>query len=603
LDDRTNSMGGVWKPAKGKLDAEQRPVAFHVYVLGVCSTMTFRVQDIRQILGPRLVQLWLSEQAQNRVVTCVTCAEHSADFADVQSGEVMILMGTASPEHCALEMLECGTKVAPAALLLSPLSGGEQEQRRVRELALNGQVAVGVLAPDFDLRHTMNVLSRAVSSSFGSVDAAKLHTVDTLQSLAETLGRLIGNSVTIESPGHGVLATSPTGSDVDQHRVDTILRRRAVAKFIERADFKEFLVGVGASDWPLHLEAHPELGHSGRVAMRVAAEGKLYGIIWVTDTAKPLNDQDYATIRQAAGVAAAILVRGHQVTQREAMLRAELLDDVIKGRISEPENVRTVALSVGWNVDRLQQALVVAIDDFETFRLRGAGRSGAAQRWEQERLMELVKLEVLAIDPEAVVGMRSSSIVILLDVGWEPGSERKAAAMRLAESIVRRAAAFLTEIRVTVGVGRDFPSFEHMGESFRQAELAAELGQTLWGGNRALHYDDLGIHRVLFALREHEGMVPPALQRMIAYDHEHGTEYVLTLAAYLRHMGRLRPAAAELGIHRNTLEYRVGRIAELAEMDLEDADNRLALELGVRLLELDGSLVRRSPGSSVQNMA
>ena len=58
-------------------------------------------------------------------------------------------------------------------------------------------------------------------------------------------------------------------------------------------------------------------------------------------------------------------------------------------------------------------------------------------------------------------------------------------------------------------------------------------------------------------------------------------------------MGRLRSAAVELGIHRNTLEYRVGRIAQLAETDLDNADNRLALELGIRLLELGG---RTGPG-------
>jgi purine catabolism regulator len=147
-------------------------------------------------------------------------------------------------------------------------------------------------------------------------------------------------------------------------------------------------------------------------------------------------------------------------------------------------------------------------------------------------------------------------------------------------------AAFLGGLTVTVGLGRDFPSFEHMGESFRQAELAVELGQTLWGGNRAIHYDDLGVHRVLFSVREQEGMMPPGLKRMIDYDAEHGTDYVRTLSAYLRNMGRLRPAAQQLGIHRNTLEYRIARIAELAGVDLEDPDNRLALDLGVRLLDL-----------------
>jgi hypothetical protein len=553
--------------------------------------MTFRVQEVRQILGSRLGHLWLSDATRSRAVTCVTFVEQISDLIDVQSGEMVILAMTASLEQCVLEILERKPGI-PAALLLPPGVLSEHQQQRVREQAMSLDIAVGVLAPDVDPRNTVNVLSRAVASSFGSVDAARLHTAQTLQTLAETLGRLIGNSVTIESPTHEVLGNSPTGSDVDQHRVDTILRRHAASKIMKHPDFTSFLSRVRASDWPLHLEAHPGLGHSGRIAMRVAADGELFGIIWVTDTARPLHDQDYAAIRQAAEVAGAIFARGHLATRREAVLRAELLEDVATGRISNPENVRTVALSVGWNIDRLQQALVVAIDDFEAFRLRRAGRTGAAGRWEQERLMELVKLEVLAIDPDAVVGMRSSSVVVLLDVGRETGSERKSAAIRLGESIVRRAAAFLQDIRVTVGVGRDFPSFEHMGESFRQAELAAELGQTLWGGNRALHYDDLGIHRVLFALREHEGMVPPALQRIIDHDSEHGTEYVLTLAAYLRHMGRLRLAAVELGIHRNTLEYRVGRIAQLAETDLDNADNRLALELGIRLLELGGSTVR-----------
>lgn len=554
--------------------------------------MTFRIQEIRQILGPQLAQLWVSNQAHNRAVTCVTYIEHLNDTIDVQSGELMVLAMNASQGECALEILE-RSPPSPAALLLSSHALSEQEHRRVRELGLNGQIGVGLLESDVDLHSAINVLSRAVASSFGSIDAARLHTAQTLQSLAETLGRLIGNSVTIESPGHEVFANSPTGSDVDQHRVDTILRRRAAAKIMEHPDFKIFLSRVRASDWPLHIKAHSELGHSGRVAMRVMADGELFGIIWATDTARPLNEQDYAAIRQAAEVAAAIFARGQFASRREATLRAELLEDVIRGRISDPENVRTVALSMGWNVDRLQQALVVGIDDFEALRLRRTGRTGAAWRWEQERLMELVKLEVLAIDPEAIVGMRSSSVVILLDVGPEAGVERKAAAMRLAESVVRRAAAFLHDIKVTVGVGRDFPSFEHMAESFRQAELAAELGRTLWGGNRALHYDDLGIHRVLFALREHEGMVPPSLQRIISHDEAHGTEYVPTLAAYLRNMGRLRPAATELGIHRNTLEYRIGRIAQLAETDLENADNRLALELGIRLLELDGNPVRR----------
>lgn len=184
-------------------------------------TKSRHVVEIRQILGHQLEQLWLSDEARNRAVTHVTHVEHVDDMMDVQPGELMVLTMSTSPEHCALEILERGAGV-PAALLLSPLALSEPELRRVRELAVHGRVAVGMLAPDVDPRSTINVLSRAVVTSLGSIDVARLHTAHTLQSLAETLGRLIGNSVTIESPSHEVFPTSPTGSDVDQHRVDTI---------------------------------------------------------------------------------------------------------------------------------------------------------------------------------------------------------------------------------------------------------------------------------------------------------------------------------------------------------------------------------------------
>jgi len=76
------------------------------------------------------------------------------------------------------------------------------------------------------------------------------------------------------------------------------------------------------------------------------------------------------------------------------------------------------------------------------------------------------------------------------------------------------------------------------------------------------------------------------LRRILDYDREHNTDYLPTLRVYLNHMGRLRPAAEQLNIHRNTLEYRVGRIAEIAGISFDEPDSRLALELGIRVLEL-----------------
>jgi DNA-binding PucR family transcriptional regulator len=61
-------------------------------------------------------------------------------------------------------------------------------------------------------------------------------------------------------------------------------------------------------------------------------------------------------------------------------------------------------------------------------------------------------------------------------------------------------------------------------------------------------------------------------------------EHLATLQAYLDG-GGIGEAATTLGIHRNTVTYRLRRIEALTGWDLTDADLRLALLLALRLVQ------------------
>jgi len=56
-----------------------------------------------------------------------------------------------------------------------------------------------------------------------------------------------------------------------------------------------------------------------------------------------------------------------------------------------------------------------------------------------------------------------------------------------------------------------------------------------------------------------------------------------TLRAWLDHQGRLDPVAAELGVHVQTVRYRVNQLRELFGPELEDPERRLALALALRV--------------------
>jgi DNA-binding PucR family transcriptional regulator len=80
------------------------------------------------------------------------------------------------------------------------------------------------------------------------------------------------------------------------------------------------------------------------------------------------------------------------------------------------------------------------------------------------------------------------------------------------------------------------------------------------------------------------GQLAGPLAELRAHDDAHATEYVATLAAWLRHPARPLAAARELHVHVNTLRYRLGRLDQLVHLDLTDATVRLALQLQLAAL-------------------
>jgi len=553
--------------------------------------MSLHVAGIQGVAGRSVASFWLpdAEKAGERRVSCVSVIRDLAEAAACRGGEVALI--APGGDACEItELVDILVARQAAAVLMPRGLVPSADLGRLRRHAARCNLSVGLLANDIDTRALANALSRAIGATETELALTAAHDADALQTLADTLGRLIGNSVTIESPRHRLLAFSATHGPVDRVREETILRRQGTPRALAWVAREGHLAEILKADSPVRLPGNPELDFSGRVAMRVAAADEVLAIIWATEAARPLDERDHATIAQAAETAAAILLQQRAAAQREAELRTELLEDVVQGRIADVDNIRALARTLGWDIDRLRRLLVVAIDDLETFRLRHAEQSGRRLQRVRERLTELVRLETLAVDPAAVIGPRATGVIVLLGMGprTSPSDEgaRKAAVLRLAERIVKRIDATIPNVSVTVGVGRDYASIAGIPDAFRQAELAARLGAALWGGNRAVHYGDLGVHRVLFAMQEHEEMITPALQRLIDHDARHHTDYVGTLAAYLACMGRLRATAERLNIHRNTLEYRIRRIQELAGESLDDPNNRLALELGIRLLDL-----------------
>jgi purine catabolism regulator len=106
----------------------------------------------------------------------------------------------------------------------------------------------------------------------------------------------------------------------------------------------------------------------------------------------------------------------------------------------------------------------------------------------------------------------------------------------------------------------------------------------LAGPGRLTRFDQLGVYRLIFAaesLPEIAALHEEALGRLIAYDREHDADLINTLHAYFAARCSPKEAAERLHLHRNTVLYRLDRIKDLTDLNLDNADTRLWLHLAL----------------------
>ena len=143
---------------------------------------------------------------------------------------------------------------------------------------------------------------------------------------------------------------------------------------------------------------------------------------------------------------------------------------------------------------------------------------------------------------------------------------------------------FLTENGLSGGVSYLFEDVTALHEHYEQATTALSYG----GAAPGLYaFSDFAMRHMMdcFPQNRLRILVHPALPVLREHDRATGSDLYETLRIYLENERSLVKTAKALFIHRNTLLYRLEKLHQLVELDLEDAELRLHLELSFRLME------------------
>ncbi|MFJ7060220.1 PucR family transcriptional regulator [Streptomyces griseobrunneus] len=374
------------------------------------------------------------------------------------------------------------------------------------------------------------------------------------QELVDEISALLGAPATLENRDFGLVAFGAHDSDddtaMDPVRTRSILTRRSTPAV--RAWFEGF--GITRATGPVRIPAAPEAGvFRDRVCLPVRHRGVVLGYVWLLDTDPGPTDEQLTAAMEVA-----------------ARIGALLADEARAGAGLSREFGAVLAAGPGRQHDTAVAALREALGQ------------------DAEGLHAVVCVTPWgADDTPSVRGVASAAALATVSAPGAAGPVSLAALIRLRSADrMDPATSAADRLRTSAGPGATggiaVPrrGLDALPVSWREAVASARAARAETRLGPVARWSAIGPYRLLTALPG-TGSDPadPAVASLLTPLHK---ELAHTAEVFLDCAGQASRTAGELGIHRQTLYYRLSRIEQITGLDLGDGEDRLLLHMALK---------------------
>ena len=282
-------------------------------------------------------------------------------------------------------------------------------------------------------------------------------------------------------------------------------------------------------------------------------------------------------LEHGSTVLALELSKERAAAEVERRLRGDLVEEVLAGGLDtdEAERIARQAERLGHRLPQRAWVVVLEADDDKTEAALGA-------RGQQDRLDGALSGLIRSRLPGALTLVRSASAVFLVP---DELALDLAAVEKLGAQILAGAAPVMKPGSGSVGIGNIANGVSELARSHVEARQALRLTRRAGGRGRIASYRSLGAFRLLLEVQSPDALrrfVGELLGPLLEYAQSRDTPLLETLEALSAARWVRRAAARQLGIHINSMTYRVERIQSLTGLQLDDSETRVAISIALR---------------------
>lgn len=324
-----------------------------------------------------------------------------------------------------------------------------------------------------------------------------------------------------------------------------------------------------------------------RIHMPIYVDERHFGYLYVWEDHKKLSDIERSAIEAAIPVVALELVKKTSIFEIESRHKIEFFDDLLSK--DEKKQKRAVERAAFFDFDckKGYGVMVIALKNIKGFIKDTINNSNFLYQTNSKILQVLERL-ARSHKGKLIYGNKSDQMIVLYGMDRKKSAEEaKKEIIAFAEKIIKHLENDLKEVCCIIGLGRYYGETKDLWKSYREAVKAVQ-SQGSHRGNEMMHFDDLGILRILCFEEMEEELIQfyqETLHPLVLYDREKDSELVKTLEMYFQCGGNLKRVSEEMYTHYNTIIYRMQRIKEITGMDLEVPEMKMNLQVALKILQ------------------
>lgn len=317
----------------------------------------------------------------------------------------------------------------------------------------------------------------------------------------------------------------------------------------------------------------------------IKVKSSVYGYIIVIASEKSITNFDIVSIETASAIIAVESLRRISIQEVENRYKAEFFEDLIS--FDKIRKNKAIERALYYNFDKQALYNIVTIH-FSQRDLNIENQYDFDQY--KNKAIHIIN-SICSYENTTFLATSKGSTINILFM-WKNGKDLKSKIDNIVTEINKKIKEKMNLAKYKIGIGRPYEGLENAFKSLKDAEKAIEAGKK-YVDAEIIDFDELGIYKIFCQDNLKEELMKfyrSTLMPFCEYDTKRNTELVRTLEVYFETNGNLKKMSQKLFTHYNTILYRINRICEITDMDLNDEHDRFSLETALKIKKMMGNV-------------